>query len=76
MDNLWDEYDADGNGTLDIDETRNFIKSIMLQVPGAQEFSEEAFSELFAEFDEDGSGTIEKPELVQFLKKLVTDDSV
>jgi Ca2+-binding EF-hand superfamily protein len=36
----------------------------MLQVPGAQEFSEEAFAELFAEFDEDGSGTIDKPELV------------
>ena len=40
---LWDTYDDDGNGYLDMDETRNFILNIMAQVPNAQEFSEEAF---------------------------------
>lgn len=29
VDNLWEEYDDDQNGYLDIDETRNFIKNIM-----------------------------------------------
>jgi hypothetical protein len=29
VDNLWDQYDDDGNGYLDIDETRNFILNIM-----------------------------------------------
>lgn len=32
---LWDQYDDDGNGSLDIDETRNFILNIMAQVPNA-----------------------------------------
>ena len=43
VDNLWDTYDDDGNGFLDMDETRNFILDIMKQVPNAQEFEEGAF---------------------------------
>lgn len=29
VETLWDEYDDDGNGYLDMDETRNFIVSVM-----------------------------------------------
>jgi hypothetical protein len=35
VDQLWDTYDDDGNGYLDMDETRNFILNIMAQVPNA-----------------------------------------
>ena len=41
------------------------------QIPNAQEFSEEAYKELFVEIDEDESGTIEKPEIEKFVKKLL-----
>ena len=71
VDDLWDKYDDDYNGFLDKDETRNFMKDILNQVPNAQEFSEDAFNELFIEFDEDESGTIEKHELLNFMQKLM-----
>ena len=35
VNSLWDTYDDDGNGYLDMDETRNFILNIMSQVPNA-----------------------------------------
>ena len=35
------------------------------------EFSDEAFDEVFATFDKDGSGTIEKQEMVVFIKQLL-----
>jgi hypothetical protein len=38
VDSLWDQYDDDGNGCLDMDETRKFILNIMSQVPNAAEF--------------------------------------
>ena len=35
------------------------------------EFSDEAFDEVFKTFDKDNSGTIEKPEMVIFIKQLL-----
>ena len=35
------------------------------------EFSDEAFDEVFATFDKDGSGTVEKSEMVVFVKQLL-----
>ena len=35
------------------------------------EFSSEAFDEVFATFDKDGSGTVEKNEMVVFIKQLL-----
>ena len=35
------------------------------------EFSQEAFDEVFGTFDKDGSGTIEKEEMVVFIKQLL-----
>ena len=35
------------------------------------EFSDEAFDEVFSTFDKDGSGTVEKPEMVVFIKQLL-----
>ena len=29
IDNIWDKYDDDGNGSLDIDEARNFVQDIL-----------------------------------------------
>ena len=35
------------------------------------EFSQEAFDEVFSTFDKDNSGTIEKAEMVVFIKQLL-----
>ena len=35
------------------------------------EFSQEAFDEVFGTFDKDNSGTIEKDEMVVFIKQLL-----
>jgi Ca2+-binding EF-hand superfamily protein len=44
---------------------------ILLETSDRDEFSQEAFDEVFATFDKDGSGTVEKPEMVVFIKQLL-----
>ena len=66
IDQIWDEYDADGSGDLDKEETRRFVAEV-----AGEEFDEEAFVRLFDEFDDDKSGTIEKGEMKQFISALL-----
>ena len=70
MDDIWKEYDKDGNGNLDKEETKAFVKKTLAEMAGADEFSDEDFDACFAEFDKDKSGTIEKDEMAIFIKKV------
>jgi len=38
---------------------------------GGDEFSDEAFDEVFSTFDKDNSGTVEKAEMIVFIKQLL-----
>ena len=67
---IWIIYDEDESGKLDREETKNFIADTLGQ-HGLEDFSDEAFDEVFNEFDEDGSGTVEMDEMVTFLKALL-----
>jgi Ca2+-binding EF-hand superfamily protein len=65
---IWDAYDADKNGELDKEETRKFVQDTLGNLGGKDEFSEDAFDEVFQTFDEDNSGTIEKSEMLMFIR--------
>ena len=70
VDDIWKEYDKDGNGNLDKEETKAFVKKTLTEMAGGDEFSEDDFDACFKEFDKDGSGTIEKDEMAVFIKKV------
>ena len=70
VDDIWAEYDKDGNGNLDKNETKAFVQKTLAEMAGNEEFSDEDFDACFKEFDKDGSGTIEKDEMALFIKKV------
>lgn len=74
IDSIWSIYDIDGNGSLDLDETREFVKDYleMMAMPD-QEFEEEIYADLFKQFDKDKSGAIEKVEMTEFISLLMME---
>ena len=56
-------YDADGNGTLDVEEATKFLTMWMEK----HAKSEEAKQITFDDLDADGNGEIDRQELTQFL---------
>lgn len=65
IDAIWQKYDYDGNGTLDFQETLNFVRDII-----DENITAEAFQDVFEEFDTDNSGTIDKDEIAVFISKI------
>ena len=70
VDEIWSKYDTDGNGNLDKDETKQFVRDTLSDMSDGAGFNDEDFDQCFREFDKDGSGTIEKGEMVQFIKQV------
>ena len=59
---LFKEYDVDGNESLDVDEIQQLLKNIGIK------FEREALVNAIALFDVDGAGTLEHAEFTQFLR--------
>ncbi len=70
VEEIWGEWDKDGNGYLDKTEMKGFIMATMKQAGNSTEISDEEFSKIFAEFDIDGSNTIEKDEMAVLVKRM------
>ena len=68
---MWDFYDRDRSGTLDKNESQNFMTDIVKQANLSESFSNLQFNSMFNICDLDGSGTIEKNEMYQFAIKLL-----
>ena len=58
IDQIWDTYDVDRSGELDKDETKKFVKDTLGNLSGGDEFSDEAFDEVFSTFDKDGKAIL------------------
>ena len=71
---IWCNYDKDGNGYLDKKEMRTFINDTLGQANAktgqSKEVSEEEFEAIFREFDIDESSTIEKDEMAILVKRM------
>ena len=69
VEDIWDQYDNDGNGVLDKEETKRFVVEQLEEIEEGRMFDDDDFDECFRNFDVDGSGTIDKLEMVEFIKK-------
>jgi len=47
VDDIWREYDKDNSGALDKEETKKFVQDTLGNLGSGDEFSDEAFDEVF-----------------------------
>ena len=62
------ELDADGNGTLTIQEIQDAVSGML-----GKEVSEEAFGEIFDQLDEDGDGNVDLIEFISLVEEVEDD---
>lgn len=68
VEDIWKNFDKDGNGFLDKNELRSFLQSVNTNL-GDDAASEEKFEQTFKEIDSDSSNTITKEEMKNYLLK-------
>ena len=44
---IWDDFDADGNGHLDYDETNAFVKTMLMEMNESPVYSNDDFLQCF-----------------------------
>ena len=69
MDEIWEVFDADNSGQLDLEETKKFVRST-LGANSQHQMKDEEVEQVFKEFDDDNSGLIDRHEMISFIKKL------
>lgn len=70
IDTVFNEFDKDRNGLLDVKEAKTFVNSVLSTLYGPGKYSLAKFNQWFSLIDIDRSKTIEKNELVNFVVKL------
>ena len=40
IENIWDEFYNDGNGTLDLEETKAFVQTTLIEMGGKRDYTE------------------------------------
>ena len=75
IEEIWDEFDDDGNGTLDVNETHLFVKTTLQEMGEKPDYSDEDFNECFKFFQTGGPGVITKLEMRIFVKKIAGLDT-
>eukprot|EP00347_Sterkiella_histriomuscorum_P010822 403374794 len=69
LNDIWDNYDADRNGTLEFKEAKKFLKDVMKE-SGMEKISTAELKKAFDDFDTDGSGAISKDEMKVLIRML------
>ena len=69
LNDIWDNYDADGNGTLEYKEAKKFLKDV-LKESGIDHIQSKDLKKAFEDFDEDKSGAISKDEMKVLIRLL------
>ena len=78
MNGFWDQYDTDGNGSLDKEEFSSFLRDTYLSGDNnsaRREQMEAKFDSLFTEFDKDKNGVITKSEMFEFIADMFGVDA-
>ena len=65
---IWAEYDQDGNGSLDKEEMQSFIHDILVESGLIQNYTDRDFNRVFSMFDRDGDEKISRNEMFLFIK--------
>ena len=74
VDEVFDSYDFDRSGSLDKEETFEFLKSILKMLNIDIDISEDAFELWFNQIDTDDNRKITKDEMKIFLTNLLDAD--
>lgn len=75
IEDIWDEFDDDGNGTLDLEETKAFVKTTLIEMGEKPDYTEQDFYECFKYFLPGGAQVITKLEMRIFVKKIAGLDT-
>ena len=70
VDEIWQQYDKDGNGVLDRSEMRSFVEATITASGINKTVTDAEFEQIFNQFDLDSSSTIEKDEMAVFVKRM------
>ena len=74
VEDIWDEFDDDGNGYLDKDETLAFVKRQLLEMGESTDFSLFDFEACFKQHKDNDEGLVTKEEMIEFISKVVGVD--
>lgn len=72
IDEVFDQYDYDGNGTLDVNELHTFFNQLFIQLNDPRRFTAQQTKEVVAQIDLQHNGLITKPELFMLFKRLTS----
>ena len=73
IDQIWNTYDVNQDGALDKEEIINFVHDTLGNLGAGDEFTDEAYDEVFAGFDKDKNGKVDKHEVDIFIKQMLLD---
>ena len=68
VDHIFKEFDKNGDGTLDMDETKGLVRG--MQTEEGEEASDAEIHEFHKQLDTDGSGGLHKEELKQLMLQM------
>ena len=71
MEDIWDDFDDDGNGYLDKNETLAFVKRQLIEMGESGDFSLLDFEACFRQHKDNDDGLVTKAEMITFIKKVV-----
>lgn len=71
VEKIWDQFDKDKTGKLDRAETKNFLRTVLENIPPPNHFDESKFDETFTVMDKNQNGMVEKNEMVVFIKSIM-----
>lgn len=71
VDSMWVLFDKDNSGSLDKPETKNFLQTVLENIPPPNNFDESKFEDTFHAMDKNGNGMVEKSEMVMFIKSIM-----
>ena len=66
LDEIWDQYDTDGDGVLNFEEGKLFLIATIKALTGSEP-TEEEIKKKFNEIDEDGNKTLDRDEVADYL---------
>ena len=70
VDDIWNSYDRDNNGSIDKTEIRRFLDQTFQTAGVVVEYTDDDFDELYEKIDITEDGLVSKAEMRNFLKKL------
>ena len=69
VDKIWEQYDSNKDGTLNVDESREFYNELIAKRADLG-LTADNINDWFGKIDKDSDGTISKPEMTEYLQSI------